>query len=863
MTSRRSSHPRRFIVARAFKRRLAAFFFLAAAAGAAACDGSNLFTPGTGGGGGGGGGGGTGSADAVPPSVTLQFPDSLGSSIAVGDSVYVKARASDNVRLDSVVFTGFAMRGDPNLGTQTRVERFGRKSVVLKGLPTVVRDTVLQRYLVATADRTSEAGVYIVVTAYDSTGATGADTARVNLGGPRISLLAPLPPDTTFRGGTQFQTHLQAVDSVDLIRSVRIRATGAFSFDSTLTLPQPRAVFDTTITVPIPTVQGTETLQLTATSGANLTGTSRPVTLAITAPAPDTTAPRVTFDATVPGRVETDDSIRVSVQAVDETRVDSVGVTVLAIVRGATKLDTVAVLTRKVKATADSTLLALSAIPLTGLDTLTLRLDVTAWAKDPAGNCGASVSPNSQQAQPCALYSGAHVSTVPGKLYTTFVARGLTVAPPNQGDVLADLLADGNRVYLSNFTRNRVEVLPLGSLAYGSPVRVGSQPWGLALGRFGDSLYVANSGGTNISVIPLTGPVLAEAQDKRIFTQNERLFAVDFSTEVAQEVNSVVIVDYSDRPQFIAQASNGLLVYSTRPTASAADGTVRIFDPRKTRSEIFTGYVDRHTAGKAIVVNADSAFVVVGTKELRVCPRKPFGYPFPDPPPCIDGKPTEVSDSLEAMRSQPPNAAGGKWDTRVDIFADIKDVGLADTTFVAASGDRNYIAVGEGARTNARIPMFNAPVGGDSLVLVGDVRDLISNTAERVIGLGLNLDGSLGVARGSQAYYFNNALRLQGVVAAGSPTGGVAMHPGNAGYPGGNFRLSFVSGIDTQGPYVDVIDNFNFFRVKRLYTRDPVVGALAVAPRAGADAGSVALRIYAITTTGVLALQVTSTDLVP
>src|SRR5205085_7765335 len=106
-----------------------------------------------------------------------------------------------------------------------------------------------------------------------------------------------------------------------------------------------------------------------------------------------------------------------------------------------------------------------------------------------------------------------------------------------------------------------------------------------------------------------------------------------------------------------------------------------------------------------------------------------------------------------------------------------------------------------------RIPMFRSDAAGDSLVLVGDVRDLISNTAERVIGLGLNLDGSLGVARGNQAYYFNSSLRLQGVVAAGSPTGGVAMHPGNAGYPGGSFRLSFVSGIDAIGPYVDVIDN--------------------------------------------------------
>ncbi|HET7230400.1 MAG TPA: hypothetical protein VFJ16_10390 [Longimicrobium sp.] len=847
-------------MARPLARPFAAFLLVSAALGAAACDGSNLFTPGTGGGGGGGGGG-NGSADAIPPSVVLAFPDSAGSSIAVGDSVYVKAKATDNVRLDSVVFTGYAMRGDPNLGTQTRVERFGRKSVVLKGLSPAVRDTTLQRYLVATSDRTSESGVYVVVTAYDSTGATGADTARVNLGGPRVTLLSPVAPDTAFRGGSQFAARVQAVDSVDLIRTVRLRGSGAFAFDTTLTLAQPRAVVDSTLVIPIPNVTGTETLQLTATSGANLPGASRPVTLAITAPVPDTTAPRVTFDATIPARVEADDSIRVSVQAVDETRVDSVGVTVLAIVRGATKLDTVAVLTRKVKAGADSTWFALTGVPLTGLDTLTLRLDVTAWAKDPAGNCGASVSPNSSQAQPCATYAGAHVSTIPGKLYTTFVTRGLTVAPPNPGDLLADLLADGSRVYLSNFTRNRVEVLPLGGLSYAEPVRVGSQPWGLALGRLGDSLYVANSGGTNISVIPLTGAVLAEAQDKRIFTQNERLFSVTYATDATQEVGDVVVFDYSDRPQFIAQASNGLLVYSTKPTASAADGTVRIFDPRKTRSEIFTGYVDRHTAGQGIVVNADSAFLVTGSKTVLVCPRKRFGDTAT--PACINGKPTVVSDSLTRMRAQAPNAFGGKWDTRLDLGADIAEVGLSDTTFVAASGDRNYIAVGEGARTNARIPLFNAPAGGDSLVLVGDVRDLISNTAERVIGLGLNLDGSLGVARGSQAYYFNNALRLQGVVAAGSPAGGVAMHPGNAGYPGGNFRLSFVSGIDAVGPYVDVIDNFNFFRVKRLYTRDPVVGALAVAPRAGLDAGAVALRIYAITSTGVLALPITNADLVP
>jgi hypothetical protein len=192
----------------------------------------------------------------------------------------------------------------------------------------------------------------------------------------------------------------------------------------------------------------------------------------------------------------------------------------------------------------------------------------------------------------------------------------------------------------------------------------------------------------------------------------------------------------------------------------------------------------------------------------------------------------------------------------------VADVGFADTTFVAASTDRRFIAVGEGARENARIPMFEAL--GDSLVLRGDVRDLIANSAERVIGLGLNRDGSLGVARGSEAYYFTPDLRRQGAVASGSPTGGVAMHPQGANYPTPTGALSFVSGQDTANrPYVDVIDSYSFRLVKRIYTRDPVVGALVVAPRAAADPANVALRLYALTTGGVLGLTVTTQDLNP
>jgi hypothetical protein len=848
-------------VAGLLPRRSAARVLLILSAGAllAACDGTNAWTPT----GPSGGGGPTGGTDTQAPVVTLAKPDS-NANVAVGEAVYVEARVRDNVALDSVQLRAFELRGSVDLGTDTVVARFVTKTVQLGGLDPAVRDTTLKRFLEALADSSRAQRVRVVVTAWDTAGNVGADSALVNIGGPRVVILAPAA-GATFFGGTTLPIRVLAADSAQLVRSVRVTGTGAFAFDTTITLAAPVPQVVDTFLIAIPAtigtavVQGAEELRATVTAASGAQGVSAPVTVTISPAQVDHLAPQVTFRAHVPALMEVDDSFSVAVSATDETRTDTVGVTVYVLRPRGPVSDTLAVLVRKVRAEADSVSFSLASVPLTGLDTVSLRLEVTAWATDPAGNCGAAVSADVPQAQACrAGPSGSRLAAaVPGYPYRTLVVRGLTVAPPNPGDVLADLLADSNRVYLSNFTRNRVELLPIGSLAYGASVRVGSQPWGLALGRFRDSLYVANSGGTNISVIPLTGGVLAEAQDKRIFTQNEKLFSVNLDNF------AVVAFDYSDRPQFIAQASNGLLVYSTKPTASAEDGTVRIFDPRKTRSEIFTGYVDRHTVGTALVVNADSAFRIIGggVSGVMVCPRRRFGDAAD--PACIVGDPYDLSDSLTRMRSQPPNASGGKWDTRLDIGADVRDVGLSDTTFVAVSGDRDYVAVGEGAANNARIPMFNAPAGGDSLVLVGDVRDLISNTAERVIGLGLNYDGSLGVARGSQAYYFNETLRLQGVVAAGAPTGGVAMHPANAGYPGGSFRLSFVSGIDATGPYVDVIDNFNFFRVKRVYTRDPVVGAMAVAPRAGADAGSVALRIYALTTRGILALPITSADLVP
>lgn len=830
---------------------------LMATAALAACDSSgNPFRPDPVPGGGGGGGG--TAADSTAPAVSIVLPSAATPTIAVADSIFVQARVADAGGLAQVTFEGYSIRGSPELGTARRVDRWIPKTVDLREGGRVVKDTTLSRFLNATADTVPEGNVFVVVTATDTMGNRGVDTFQVAIGGPRVSVQV-VPAAEPPRGGGTLTLRITASDPRDLLNSVTVQGSGAFTFQRVLSFTPARTELDTTLVIPIPqAAAGTLRITGSTVSGSNQTGASVPFDVTIEPATQDVTAPRVTFQATIEARVEQADSFSVAVSAADETRVDSVGVTVLAIRRSTSTPDTLRVFVGRGAVTGGTFRFGYDALGLSPVDTASVDLEVTAWARDPAGNCGAATTPNAPQSLACVPGpQGSRLTAGPGRLVRVYVARGRTLARPNGTDVVADLVADDNFVYLSNFTRNRVEVLPLGGAQFGTPVQVGSSPWGLALGRNRDSLYVANSGGTNISVVPLGGAVLREAENRRLFPRNERLYGVNFSPE--GKVSLVTVHDYSDRPQFLGQAANGLLVYSTRPTPSAQDGTVRIYDPKKLRSEIFIGYVDRHTPGKAIVVNADSSFHIP-TDLIQVCPRRRFGDTVD--PGCITGTLFFVRDSLAQLRSAPANLQGGRYDTRMDIGADITEVGFSDTTFVATSTDRRYVAVGEGVRENARIPFFEAL--GDSLVLRGDVRDLISNTAERVIGLGINRDGTLGVARGAQAYFFNDTLRLQGTMESGAPTGGVAMHPQNANYPSDPAnRLSFVSGTQDGRPYIDVLDAFYFTPVRRIFLRDPVVGALVVAPRAPGDPANVNLRLYGLTTAGVLGLAITNEDLQP
>jgi len=836
---------------------------LAAALALAACDGGNGFKNpvgsgnGNGGGNGGGGGGGATVSDTTAPTLSIEFPrDSA--VVAIGDSVFVQVKVADNQRLGSLVLDGFSVRGDRSLGTDSVYPRYGAKSVNLS--QTTRKDTTITRYLVATRDSTPERRVMVVATAKDSAGNSRADTAFINIGGPRVQVVSPVQNDS-FPSGGLMPVRVVAEDVNDLIRTVVVRVTGAFAREVVIPVAVPRARVDTTITVAIPAATGALSVEAVATSGSNIQATSRPVAVRITQPVADRVAPQVTFSTDTVTRRQGGDTVKVSVMATDENQVDSVGATLRVRYRDPTTgAATERFLTARQRASQAVIGIPLGQLGLTPTDTVTLSVEVTAWAVDVAGNCGAATSPGSPQRIACTLAGGAHVAAgAPGKLVVILITRGTTVAFPSVGDTIADLASDGRRVFASNMNANRVEVLPVTGTAFMASVSVGSRPWGLAVGATGDSLLVANSGGTNISVVAI--PAAGTPQEvRRIRTADVELYDVSYDVKT-DSVERVVVARYSDRPQFLGQLSSGQILYSTRPTAAGVEGTIRVYDGRKDTSyefnrgtEVFTNYATR-TIGKGIVVNALDAGLSPGST-ITVCPRRL--RPEQSDPACVNGLATAVSRALTGMRS------AGATDTRLDLGVDAGSIGLSDTTFVATSTQRNSIAFGEGVREFGRILYFQLQGG----VLVGSSResgDLIQNAADRVIGLGLNSDGSLGVARGNQVYFFDSSLRLAGVTRSGSPTGGSAMHPLNSSYPANDGRrLGFTSGVDANGPYIDIIDTFSFETIRRLPVRDRVTGTVIAVPVPPGDPEAALLytiRIFALTPSGILRIGLTPADL--
>lgn len=421
------------------------------------------------------------------------------------------------------------------------------------------------------------------------------------------------------------------------------------------------------------------------------------------------------------------------------------------------------------------------------------------------------------------------------RIDTAQVVAGYTRPLPDGGKIAdAIYFPRNNRLYLSNIERNQLEVYNLADSTFRQPIIVGSRPWGISAwprnraGVMGDTLLVANSGGTTISYVNL----LAGNTGREVYRYPlPNLIAYSVTSVRSETTDEVMtertVYDFSDRPQFLASTCTGgltdaapcqdvVLVYSTTPTPGQTSpfpnkGTVRWENLTKKSSHLFFEQAIGQTAGRADTLEVERyAAGGVGADSM-----------------------------LLPYRQRIPLGDGSYYDYSVVIRID--QLAFRDTTYVRNSGNFRRAVIGEGGPVRgSRGMMYDATSGFDmtpSLPVIDrgvsrsmDVSDYIANTFARVQGVGINFDGELAAIKGDSTYVFDRTLRLQGIFQSRGSTGGLDFHPLNTGRNSEalNTRLAFVASSE---PVIEIYDTWCFKRVGSVPIRDPIIGPVRASQR--------------------------------
>lgn len=684
---------------------------------------------------------------------------------------------------------------------------------------------------------------------------------------PEIQIVIPTT-GVQVQAGQRVPIRVSGTDQ-EGVANITIRVTGVVQRTIFVQFVPPRttAQADTAIVVP-EGVSGS--IQITA-SGVNTRGAqgeAQAVSLNVTDQ--DLLPPSVSLAVSMAPRMELTDSIRVTVRAFDNPGGSGIARTALtAIVSNTARTDTLVLSpSRDFGGQASDTAVSRFAFAPPFVDPLnlpdTLNILFFGLAYDRQGNCAGAVGPEFTDQVACdtAVVAGSpHViASAVTEARQTIAVSGRTSLTPG-GGILADLLVDTirSRAYVSNLSRNRVQILNAGSGAWGQQeIWVGAEPWGLAMNRRGDSLFVANSGGTSLSFVSLVGTP-REDQSRRFVSQNNALWEV--TVEDGKYVST--FYDFSDRPQFVAQDAAGRLLYSTKPTSSATTGTVRVawkepgWSSVENRILVFAGDLTP-SAETTAIAHVDSVYSSVDGDCVQIWDHKP-GFPEI----VVTSGCLPLDSALVAMDQHKAAGDSDIWYVRGSAWQ-FEQLAFRDTTFVAASGDREWVAFGEGGTGGGeagRITLWNSSEARIHSRLL--VADLVNNASERVTGLNLNHDGSLGSASGEEAsYYWSTDLRLQGSVSKGVAGGaGAVLHPSHPSFtpatPSSERTLSFVGQADRT---VRILDTAHFTERGQVHIRDNIVGPLRAGPplptdNAGTGAACVGpdcvvVKLYAVTDGG-------------
>jgi hypothetical protein len=832
-----------------------------------------------------GGGSGT-STNPLGPTVHILVPNS-GSLVNVGDSALtVTVHLSDDVGLQSVTLSAASVRGSAVLGTLVSTPRYQTITAPALGSftpgPGQFDTTVTRALLRISADTSTKDTLVVVATAHNSRNQTTVDTMRVKLvNGPVTNFVQPIPGDSVV-AGDQLQVALHATSKIG-IDSLGFNIQGVPGLPAVSGQQFPAHPLDTiyraTFTIPTGTPRGTMiTLTAFSRDAAGQPGSSSRVSVMVGSGLPR--APLVYQQ--VPARVETNDAITVSVVG---SGIKSVGFTVLDSLQQAQIGGYSVAVT---PATPFPYVLPLK-LPTTARGQ---RAYVKSFATDSLGRTGYSL--------PAGVFSSQSDPTK-ARLDSMIIVYGQTYVPPGgRTGLLADVAVDqlhGN-VFVSNINYGRLEVWQPNGVTGAfdaNGVIVGSQPWGMTLSRTAanhDTLYVANSGGTNLSrvyvgatSIPASG--MHEDLANRIITRVSFAYTV---TEVKDPATLKIRLSiakagpYSDRPQYVQQAPSGRLYFSTKPTLAAPQGTIRYLNPAAPVPDqrfILDFATDGTDLNSFLLVNVDSAFVgsalatsaasdtlylcdhPTGTAQPSLCARSAVG----------------ILSAIDSLRAKVPTT-----DVVIARNKSAGSLGLTDTTFVAASGDGRAIAFGEGHTA----PFSRAMIAFDTLHVVDpsltgtyssaspsvSITDLVNNSADQIFGVALDSAGQTLAIHGVETSFATVlnpfALRLQGKKTTFSSGAGVAFHPqANGITTAQDKRLAFVASNNGTVELIDIA--YYDFNRGTLATKYNLYGPLRASLPFPTDnqgilpsnPNYVVLKLFGVSQKGLVVIDVTSRDILP
>ncbi len=431
------------------------------------------------------------------------------------------------------------------------------------------------------------------------------------------------------------------------------------------------------------------------------------------------------------------------------------------------------------------------------------------------------------------------------RIDTLTVVAGATKPLPNGGSI-ADALYHPrtDRLYLTNIQKNQLEVFNLSDSSFKTPVNVGSKPWGIAAwprdhnGTMGDTLLIANSGGTDISYVNLNSGSTGREVYRYALPNIIAFTITSTKSPTGFILQQRTKYDFSDRPQYIGADCNGgggaggggfacgdvILTYSTTPTGGQSapfdknNGTLRWENLMTGQSHFFFEQAEGQEADRSDTLEI-IRYDANGVDSKVLVPYKQW-------------------------------AKAGTDSVEVSTVVRRADLGFRDTTFVRNSGNFSRAAFGEGgpvqgtraitydatrglatqASVNGKTRTLALPTHDLGISGAQDVSDFIANSFAKVSGVAMNFDGSLTAIRADSTYLLNPALRLQGILPTAASNSGIDFHPNNSGpnsFPLSS-RLVFAASAEA---VIDIFDSYCYKRISMVPIKDPIIGPIKAAIR--------------------------------